>query len=429
MNDDLSLIVCGDLHLGRHPSGIDSRHDKIDFSPRKIWQKIVMEACGEELDAVVITGDLVDRENSFYEAWGPFEEGLRKLNQRAIPVIVVAGNHDAQLLEGFVDSLSLENLHLLGKNGCWERFPLEREGKVIAYFDGWSYPFREVRENPLDDYDFPLAEPPVFAVLHTELDKAGSSYAPVYSSQLKQTNCCAWFLGHIHKPQLHNQTPLILNPGSPQPLNPTEVGLHGPWRVDLKNSGRIDCKQLSLSNLRYISVEIDAGQLKSLQSVPELLKNRIAKKLERPLTGLELLSCRVKFTGRTEFYQDLKNQLKNILSSLELKIETLPVNIEKIIDQTLPPVDLEKLKDKSGPVGILAEFILQLDDPQFSVPEQLLEKILLIMNDSYETSTYRVLQEIENSPPVPVTADLVREKLKQQGLELLETLRQQKEID
>ena len=55
---------------------------------------------GINTDAVgaFLAGDLVERDNALFEAYGPLATGVRRLVERGIVVAAVAGNHDTMAL-------------------------------------------------------------------------------------------------------------------------------------------------------------------------------------------------------------------------------------------------------------------------------------------------------------------------------------------
>lgn len=121
MNDDITLLCTGDLHLGRHPSRIPGELGGKQFSRKAAWRSTVEEAIDRDVDGVLITGDVVDRENRFFEAYGPFEEGLGRLDEADIPVVAVSGNHDFDVLPQLMDGLDFEQVKFVGEDGNWER--------------------------------------------------------------------------------------------------------------------------------------------------------------------------------------------------------------------------------------------------------------------------------------------------------------------
>lgn len=76
-SDGIKILCTGDLDLGRRPTRVPS--GRREFGVAYVWEKIVETAIAWRVDLVVLTGDVVDRENRYFEAMGPIEQGLRKL--------------------------------------------------------------------------------------------------------------------------------------------------------------------------------------------------------------------------------------------------------------------------------------------------------------------------------------------------------------
>jgi DNA repair exonuclease SbcCD nuclease subunit len=425
---EINLLVTGDLHLGRHPGHVPEELDSRKFSPGAVWHRMVDEAIRRRVDAVLVTGDLIDRENLFYEVWGPFEEGVRSLSDEQIPTYVVSGNHDAGELYSFVRSMDREHLILLGTGGTWERSTLRRDGEPVLHLDGWSYPSRSVRKNPLSDYDLPEVDVPVVGLLHTDLGRTGSTYAPASEEDLRNAPVDGWFLGHIHKPERIDDRPLILNPGSPQPLDPTETGLHGPWLVNIHHSGSMEARQLPLASLEYVQLELDVSDLDDPRAIGGELQQHLSARIqqrERDNDHRELFSLRVALTGRTNLYRVLEDQLQE-LKRLSFRVSGATAHIDQMSNRTRPALDLDQLSDVTGPVGVLAEILLRLErGDSLGEHREVTTEIHDAIYKAYTANTYEPLRtEGGLKPPEQEEVETV---LEQQARALLDRLIAQKE--
>ena len=85
-----------------------------------MWEMIVDRAITETVDAVALSGDIVDQDNRFFEATGPLERGILLLASKGIHTFAVSGNHDYDVLHRLADSIGSEHFHLLGRGGQWE---------------------------------------------------------------------------------------------------------------------------------------------------------------------------------------------------------------------------------------------------------------------------------------------------------------------
>lgn len=86
----MKLLHTADLHIGKRVNEFSMLEDQAH-----ILTQILLIAEEEKADAVVIAGDVYDKAVPPLEAVQLFDWFLTELNQRAIPVCVVTGNHDS----------------------------------------------------------------------------------------------------------------------------------------------------------------------------------------------------------------------------------------------------------------------------------------------------------------------------------------------
>jgi len=201
-----------------------------DIGPAGTWKRIVDAAIEHKVDAVALAGDLVERDNAMFEAYGPLATGVRKLVEQGIIVAGVAGNHDTRVLPKL--AAEIDGFHLLGPGGTWSSLPVSGDGGSSVNLVGWSFPSHHHTASPLHTPP-PRPDGINLGLLHADLFDAGSRYAPVKSADLQSVGYRGWFLGHIHKPDpiLTDGTPFYL--GSVTGLKPTETGCHGPVLVQV----------------------------------------------------------------------------------------------------------------------------------------------------------------------------------------------------
>jgi exonuclease SbcD len=429
-DQQLQLLCTGDLHLGRHPTQIPDQLDGPECSPRSVWQDIVREAIDTDVDAVVLTGDIADRENRYFEAYGAFEAGVIDLDDAGIPVITVAGNHDSEFLPRMADDIGLDSLHLLGEDGTWERWTLETNGTTAAYFEGWSFPREHVSTSPLDTYDLPeVNDAPQIGVLHAELNSPRSQYAPVDGDELRNTPSVCWLLGHIHSPSVRIESdPMTLYPGSPQGLDPGEQGVHGPWFVTISSDGGVEAEQMPLGTVCYDEIQVDVSDAEDLQAIGSNVSTAVQQYVSEDLEtrNMSAFLPRVRLTGRTAAHSELAGGTKTLEEQLATKHGSVAIQIESIEVETRPDVDLEELADGDGPVSYLADLLLVLDENESGEEySQVVDKVHDTMMGAHNAGPYNLLRrEADVEPP---DRDAAIEMVEQEARVLLDTLIQQKE--
>ena len=429
-DEGVQLLCTGDFHLGRHPTQIPDRLDGSEFSPRTVWQDIVRVAIDRGVDAVVLTGDIADRENRYFEAYGAFEAGAIDLEDVGIPVVMVAGNHDSEFLPRMIEDIGLDNLHLLGAGGTWERWSLEKNGVNVVHFDGWSFPQPHVSSSPLAEYDLPEAsDAPQVGVLHAELDSPRSQYAPVDSSELRNTPESCWLLGHIHAPGVRIESdPMTLYPGSPQALDPGEQGVHGPWIVTVSADGTVDTEQVPLGTVCYDEVNVDVSDAEDLQAIGSNVSSAIQEHVQDDLETRNMAAFlpRVHLTGRTPAHAELVEGQQTLEEQLATRHESVDIEVESVMVDTRPDVDLESVAGGDGPVAYLADLLLALENGSSSDQySHVIDEAHEAMKRAYGADAYNLLRrEGETDQSGREEAEMVVE---QEARVLLDTLLQQKE--
>ena len=180
---EFRLLCVGDIHLGRRPSRIPADIEEYgvnvaDLTPIAAWKKVVEWAIDNDIDAVVLAGDVVEGLDDRFEAYGHLESGVRKLDNAGIGIVAVAGNHDVQALPRLADHI--DQFKLLGRGGNWESVEIAgRAGGRIRLL-GWSFPEKHVGRNPLNDIMEDISvDVPTIGILHCDVDGGRSQYAPV----------------------------------------------------------------------------------------------------------------------------------------------------------------------------------------------------------------------------------------------------------
>ena len=364
----MRLLLTGDLHIGRSSTGISSLAGSGELRASTAWAawSVHLE---EEVDLVCLSGDVVDKENKFWEAIGPLERGVKRLASRGIRTVAVAGNHDYDVLARLTEILPQQDFRLLGRRGQWERLTIEEDGRALLHVDGWSFPRERVYESPLDSYDLsPDSSTPVLGIVHGDLDVLGSSYAPLETGRLFGAGPNAWLLGHIHKSSLVSARSgsWILYPGSPQALDFGETGLHGVWTLEVDH--RIGSpEQTPLSTARYDYLDVDVAGAESASEVEAAILRSIRQAAKTCAeAGAPYLSCiglRVTITGRTPIAHRLEEITKNLVDDLAIREGNAAVEIDRLRVSALPDVDLYEYAGAKSAPGAVARLLLALDDP------------------------------------------------------------------
>jgi len=430
------ILCLGDLHLGCRPSRLPADVDRASTSVAAVWRRAVEAAVEHRVRLVLLSGDVVHRANRYFEAFGPLEEGFARLAGAGIDVCAVSGNHDFDVFPRLSSLLASDRFHLLGAGGTWERLTLsDGDGRSLLHVDGWSFPRRDVRDDPLTSYalDPPDDGAAHLGLLHCDLDAGQSTNAPVGRTALAAAGLGAWVLGHIHKPEVFDLTGggWALYPGSPQPLDPTETGTHGAWLVEVDGERIGRPEPLPLATVRWHDVAIDLGGVET----GEAAEARIVRATRDAVADMDLegepewLLLRGTLSGRTGAHGALGEILERLTESapLELSGAGARSRLVELMDRTRPAVDLEARSDGDDPVALLADLLLALENgegrgEERAVAPELAREVHAGMGEVFETSW-----ALEVGSRDDLTAADERRVLADVAADLLDALLEQKE--
>lgn len=359
----IRLLCTGDLHLGRYPTRIPPHETSLSVSAA--WQRVVDYAITQRVDALALTGDIVDASNRYFESYGTLRSGLERLIAEGISVYAVAGNHDYDVLPRLVETLDNDLFHLLGLGGTWQTAPLLQDGHPAILFAGWSFPSRHFPDSPLESFSCPETDVPIVCLVHGDLDVSDSAYAPLRRADLEGHPVSAWLLGHIHRPARYpHRDGCILYPGSLQPLDPGEEGLHGPWLLEISSNGRVEARHVYLASLCYASLEIDVTGVSEMEQVESHITQEIEEDLRQRCEIAEDIGWvvyRLKLYGRTKLHRELKRQEGRLAEDLVVHRDRARGTIDKVEMATAPDYELERFSEISDPPGMLARLLLQVE--------------------------------------------------------------------
>ena len=363
----MKILAIGDLHLGRRPSRLPPglADGARDLGPAGAWRRAVKAALEAKVRAVLLAGDLVEKEDDFFEAYRELSEGVRRLTEAGVAVIGVAGNHDVKVLPRLAEQIP--EFKLLGANGQWEPCPIQDGGEALTLW-GWSFPQARVQQSPLPHGPFERRPGLNLGLLHCDRDAGSSSYAPVASRDLARAGLDGWLLGHIHKPDELSAPSPNGYLGSLTGLSRRESGARGPWLIRIERGAIAELAQLPLAPLRWQRLDLDIEGI----AEPADAKGKLIAGLRQfdegftdPAQAPEAVALDLRFTGRTRFGGAV---LKEFTLEDRDAIYTGTGNrhyfIETLSARTRPEIELERLAERSDPPGLLAQRLLWLEQPE-----------------------------------------------------------------
>lgn len=352
---EATFLAAADLHLGRPIASLPEsmRGDARSLGPFGAFERLIDTAVTERVDAVLLAGDVVDDDGAYFEVFSALQDAARKLD--GIPMIAIAGNHDAHVLPRLADAI--DGLTLLGKGGTWQSHPLRASTGDIEIL-GWSFPDSHCRASPFDTPPPPRKGSRI-ALLHGDVDTPGSVYAPFTAANLREHAADAWLLGHVHNPshqRLASQTPTGYL-GSLCGLDPSEAGTRGAWLVRCDSQG-VSLEHRAFAPIAWATVSLDATEL-HLDALDSALR-RCAEDAAAEFEHARTIGVRIALAGEHDAWQDLNERASKIEPGQPWRCGSASVFIDKIDARITPPLPLEALSKERSAAGRIASLILEL---------------------------------------------------------------------
>ena len=332
----LKILHAADFHLDSPFEGLPSGKAAVRRQEqRQLLGALAELAVREQVDLVLLSGDLLDSDNTYFETG---EELVRSLMNISAPVFISPGNHDFFSARSPYFRLTLpENVHVFRENAieCVELPELDAR----VYGAG----FTDARSGALLEGFRADEQEGVYNILciHGEFGVRDSVYNPISETQLAKSNIHYAALGHIHKASGLKRSGKTWYswPGCPEGRGFDELGEKSVSIVELDGE-QCTLRTAVIASRRYEIMKVDITGTDPLLAVHTQLPDDTMRDVYRII-----------FTGETETPPDinrLQTNLDEFFFELQLRDETrLRRSIwEKAGEDTLRGLFLAKLRVK-----------------------------------------------------------------------------------
>ncbi len=350
----MRFIHCADIHLDSPFVGLaarpDAPRDTLRDATRRAFSALVDHALREQVDFVVIAGDLYDGKWKDYTTGLFFVAEMGRLARAGIPAFVLHGNHDAE--SQLTKRLTLpDNVRVFGARKP-ETFTLD--GLDVA-LHGQSFATRAVTDNLAADYPQPVPGAFNIGVLHTAMEGAAehAPYAPCRLAELTARGYDYWALGHVHARAVLSRHPHVVFPGNLQGRSIRETGPKG-FDVVTVTDGRVaDVRPIAVDTVRWARIEVDIAGAKDFEAALALVRPEIGAAIDAADGRVPAL--RLILRGRTPAHDTLKAEPELLHSEcLAVALSASDaVWIEKVVTDTTPPEMPEHSAANGDAVGAL----------------------------------------------------------------------------
>ena len=337
------FIHAADIHLDSPLRNLERYEgaptEEIRGATRKSLENLVNLAESENVDFVLLAGDVYDGDWKDYNTGLHFAGQMSKLRDRGIRVLAISGNHDAD--SQITQKLKLpENVTFLSTS----RPETQKLDDINVAVHGQGFPTAAVTKNLAKEY--PIGDPSFFNIglLHTCLSPAEAGahqpYAPCSIGDLESKSYQYWALGHVHQRRIVSENPWIVFPGNIQGRHANECGEKGCYLVNVDGQGvaRPEFRTLDVVRWARCSIATDKNQSSTADDICNQAQNEIERIVDE--ADGRIVAIRVEISGETEAHSEFsddperwRNQFRAASNGLgNVWLEKISFNTRRISD-------------------------------------------------------------------------------------------------
>ncbi|MEG0323207.1 MAG: DNA repair exonuclease [Raoultibacter sp.] len=406
----VTFIHAADLHFGAPFRGLRALSEtwaqRLLTAIPESYVRVIDAALDNQVDFVIIAGDIFDSSRASYADYLAFFEGLHRLNDAGIKAYLCTGNHDPltswkQDFFAFPPNTTMFS----ADKPSFEVF--ERDGEPLVLLGGRGYynqtwPFDQdiaagVNRAAAEVETGSVTAPFAVGVLHTGLN-LDQSKAPTDPQALLLAGMNYWALGHIHKRYLYPESnPQLVFPGCIQGRDINETGERGVCKVTLTEGAPNEVEFIPTASVVWQRMRVDVSDCASIAEVSDKIMRELFR--ENGKSHCEEMCVRIELIGKTTLHR--RFETPGVLVDLRKSINDSYVFFfcDALIDRTELPLDKEALMNE----GLFPAVLMQVSNSQRMQTEESLAflqdeflKKNLTLPRSVERKIDRLSREAEN---------------------------------
>lgn len=265
----MKFIHTADIHWGMIPDSDRPWGKKREQAIRLTFQSIIEDARENRVDLLLISGDLFHRQ--------PLAKDLKEINYlfSTIPgtrIVIIAGNHDRIRRSSALFSFTwAPNVTFLMDETFDSVYFKELNTEVY----GFSYHTPEITEDRTAQLSITDSHRIKILMLHG----GDAKHLPFDRNAVAAMPFSYIALGHIHKPGILIKDRMAY-PGSPEPLDVTETGVHGYLMGEIDDiTGHVTSLEFKpAAQAQYISLVVNVTPSTTNQELSQLIADEIRKR-------------------------------------------------------------------------------------------------------------------------------------------------------
>lgn len=311
----ITFIITADLHLGLQTSDIDNNNNT-----SKCFDFIIQKAIENQVDFLLIAGDIFDKINPSQEVLQNFIYKMRILKENNIIPIIIAGNHDTPRSINRVSVCKLVEKAGLGivldNNLSFTEKTVKIRNSIVSFLGkAFNHKHNSIKEK----FEINTRNKEInlrIGLYHGDIDKG--FYEPARFEAFVNSDIDLWVIGHKHKASYHRtNNNVIIIPGSIDRFSFNQEDYEpGIFIVNWLK----DKKDLEINFLKTPSKILKSITINNLNRETNDINKLIEEKIkffidETQKTQIKEIICRLVLEGKISREQFNNIEFKRILNS------------------------------------------------------------------------------------------------------------------
>ena len=353
-----SFIHAADLHLGAAFSGLTRQAaalaEVLEKAAYTALDNLGKLALTEKPAAVLLAGDVYNRETGSAKALLALRDACAALGQAGINVFMVHGNHDPLTGQDLISWP--DTVHIFGSEAVGVA-PVLRDGEPLALVHGISHNRRDVTDNLAAVFNRDPQNIFQIGLLHCQTGGANAHlpYAPCGVEDLIRAGMDYWALGHVHKRGQVCAAPPAWYPGNIQGLHINEDGPKGCLLVEVREGRVADIAFKALGPVQWVNLAVSLQGADKLDIAEQRARRTLEEACAKTDSTTSGYIARLVFEGHTELNSELRANegAAALLERLRAwgKDQSPFIWIKDILPATAPLRDLAGLEQRDDLLG------------------------------------------------------------------------------
>ena len=361
------FVHAADLHLDSPLRSLALRNrelaDLIGNATRRAFIAIVRLCVDEQVDALLLSGDLYDGEQTSMKTARFLADQIEILHRAGIQVFIIRGNHDA--LSKITKELDFpESVTIFG--GRAGSVAVERNtGTPPVVIHGVSFAQAHAPDSLLPKFKPPVEGAVNIGLLHTSLagDNGHDRYAPCDLADLHRSRFRYWALGHVHARSAVAGAATVVMPGMPQGRDIGEAGSKSVTLATVGADGSILIEDRRTSVAQFERVTVDLAGVEDWRGMAAAISASLGR--ARDGVASEHLVARLRLTGATPLAWRLRRDGDLLREEAARQADALGKTwIDKLELECTPPLTIpnQSSLSEADPIDELRRLMGEITD-------------------------------------------------------------------